>query len=70
MDRVGAPSLDPPTPLKNSQRFIKLFLIFSMVDEIHYSHTGGGIDTVDLALIFKIICYNLALVGVTIVNGA
>ena len=35
-----------------------------------YSHTGGGIDTVDLVLIFKIICYNLALVGVTIEKGS
>ena len=29
-----------------------------------YSHTGGGIDTVDLFWLFKIICYTLALVGV------
>ena len=34
-----------------------------------YSHIGGGIDIVDLFLIFKIICYNLALVGVTIEKG-
>ena len=35
-----------------------------------YSHTGGGINTVDLFLFFKIICYNLALVGVTIEKGS
>ena len=34
--------------------------------ESDYSHTGGGIDTVDLFLIFKIICYTLAFVGVPI----
>ena len=37
--------------------------------ENSYSHTGGDIGTVDLVLIFKIICYNLALVGVTIEKG-
>ena len=35
-----------------------------------YSHTGGGINTVDLVIIFKIVCYNLALVGVTIEKGS
>ena len=35
-----------------------------------YSHIGGGIDIVDLFLIFKVICYNLALVGVTIEKGS
>ena len=38
--------------------------------ENSYSHTEGGIDTVDLGLMFKIICYNLALVGVTIEKGS
>ena len=34
-----------------------------------YFHIGGGNDIVDLFLIFKVICYNLALVGVTIEKG-
>ena len=35
-----------------------------------YFHIGVGNDIVDLFLIFKGICYNLALVGVTIEKGS